>query len=114
MAEARAAFRTLVRAAKQTFKGDPFMYGKAREEICSKFRESASVTDPTQQKEMIGMAYEAAVFLQESVVQVGTSERGNPVIGAPAGREAEGGTYNLVTPDEVAALGKRKRKDKKK
>ncbi|KAK9829909.1 hypothetical protein WJX72_008604 [[Myrmecia] bisecta] len=77
MSKALDVYRTLLRSITTAFRGDASMLESARQEIRSKFKEAASLTDQQEISRRFAEGEEAADFIRTYVVQAKLNERGN-------------------------------------
>lgn len=77
MAATRAAYRGLLRATKEAFRGDPSMLEAARNEVRHKFEANRQLVDPQQIEKEQRDAWEAASFVRNCIAQAQLNERGN-------------------------------------
>jgi hypothetical protein len=70
------AFRTLLRAAKETFQSDEIAVKRCRDEARRLFILNAQESDGEKIKALVAEAFDAAVFLRESIVQAKLNQNG--------------------------------------
>ena len=70
------AFRTLLRAAKETFQSDAIAIKRCRDEARRHFFLNSQETDSEKIKALVAEAFDAATFLKESVVQAKLNSKG--------------------------------------
>jgi complex III assembly factor LYRM7 len=70
------AFRTLLRAAKETFQSDAIAIKRCKDEVRRHFFLNSQETDSEKIKALIAEAFDAASFLKESVVQAKLNSKG--------------------------------------
>jgi complex III assembly factor LYRM7 len=107
-----ASFRALLRAVKDTFKGDLQALRTCRAEARKQYRAHASERDGARIERLVADAQDAAQFLRESVVQAQLNEQGNyamklkpqPGSGSGSGSSGSGGPI-AVQPASAAQAG---------
>lgn len=70
------AFRVLLRAVQDTFKGDAAALQKCRVEARKQFRANGGERDAARVSKLVADALDAANFIRESVVQAKLNEQG--------------------------------------
>jgi complex III assembly factor LYRM7 len=72
-----ASFRAVLRAVRDTFKGDARALATCRAEARKQFRANAGERDAARVAKMVADALDAAQFLRDSVVQAALNDKGN-------------------------------------
>jgi hypothetical protein len=70
------AFRTLLRAVKETFRSDEIAVKRCRDEARRQFVLNSNESDQEKIKALVAEAFDAALFLKESVIQAKLNKSG--------------------------------------
>ena len=74
---ATRSYRSLLRAARETFAGDSFALGEARKELRVQFDSNRDLTSESEIRECLETAREADEFLRNNIAQARLTSEGN-------------------------------------
>jgi len=100
-----SAFRTLLRAVTDTFRGDSAALLKCRLEARKQFRANIGERDSARIIRMIADAEDAAMFIRESVVQAKLNEQGHYAMKLKPQGSGGGGNQGENAKIEVQTAG---------
>ncbi|KAF6155586.1 hypothetical protein GIB67_004580 [Kingdonia uniflora] len=75
--EALRAYRSILRATKESFKGDTVMLNQSAIEVRKKFEENRYITSETEIGVLLDQAREASEFISTMIVQAQVNDRGS-------------------------------------